>query len=325
MMLAGIVWSMAVASDSSAQPILNRVEQFLRDQVGGAQQPAPAAAATEPGYLGVTADDAQDAGRGVRVVSVTAGSPAAQAGLASGDLITSIDGQPIRAMDDMARALGGKPAGAKLAITVNRAGVERQQEVTLGRRAQSRLAQPPVETLPDPNAPVTAAVVPPGGPRLGIRTLPVSEEARRQNNLPDGRGAMVISITVGSPAEQAGIPLGAVITGVDNRPVDTPQALASAILEAGGEVELTYVERGQPNRKRVALAGQPLAADGGKLEMRGRPIESPARPKPSDEPTPVAPQNEASQVAALVERIRELEQRVEKLEAALQRPTEEPK
>src|SRR5262249_52688768 len=99
---AVVVWSVALCASLSAQPILNRVEQFLRDQVGGAAPAtappaapatAPAAAAAvAPGYLGVVADDRQDLGHGVRIVSIAAGSPAQQAGLAPGDLITAING-----------------------------------------------------------------------------------------------------------------------------------------------------------------------------------------------------------------------------------------
>ena len=150
--LVASVWSIAVASQATAQPILNRVERFLRDQLGEAPAPLPADPnAFEPGYLGVTADDRQDGG--VLIVNVTAASPAAQAGLLAGDVIVAIDGQPVRNMDDMAQRLAGKGAGAKLAFTVNRGGVEQRPEVTLGMRAQSRVVAAPAAELPPPPGP----------------------------------------------------------------------------------------------------------------------------------------------------------------------------
>ncbi len=326
----GILWAIVLAASSPAQPILNRVEQLLRNQVGA--QPAAAAPAdgvSEPGYLGVIADDAGDGGAGVRVVSVTAGSPAAESGLLGGDLITAIDGQPIRGMDDMSRALGQKAMGTKLTITLNRAGVERSLAATLGPRPGSRLLAQPVESVPEQIVqPAPAAG--PSGPRLGIRTLPLSEDVRQLNRLPDGRGAMVISVTPGSPAEQAGVPLGAVITAVDNQAVDTPQTLARAILQAGADVELTYVERGQQIRKRVALAAGAIVADvpkadAPKLELRGRPVDQGAKPQPSEVSPPAAADEATSPIAALEARIQELESRIQKLEAAAAREPTEPK
>jgi membrane-associated protease RseP (regulator of RpoE activity) len=321
--LVALVWSVALASQATAQPILNRVEQFLRDQLGEAPAPIPPdAKGVEPGYLGVTADDRPEGG--VLIVNVTAASPAAQAGLLAGDVIVAIDGQPVRTMDDMAQRMAGKGAGARLAFTINRGGVEQRPEVTLGRRAQSRVVGAPgapAAELPAPPGPSSATPAPPG-PRLGIRTLAVSEEVRLQNNLPDGRGATVIAVTAGSPAERAGIPLGAVITAVDDRPVDSPQSLARAIAASGGAVELTYFNAGLQNRRRVdlgavAVAPPPGVAQEPALELRGRPVASPpAPPQPTPGPTLAVPPQQ-SLVEQLEARIKLLEERIEKLEARL--------
>lgn len=312
---AATIWASALVTSLPAQPILNRVEQFIRDQVGTGQSPAPPATASEPGYLGIMADDRQDQGQGVRIVSVTPGGPASQGGLLNGDLITAIDGQPIRVMDDMARALDGKAVGTPVAITVDRVGVQRRQHVTLGRRPASRVVAAPTAELPAPTIPGRGVVVP-QRPRLGVRTLPVTEDVRQQNGLPVAKGATVISVTVGSPAEQAGIPLGAVITAVDNRAVDTPQALAAAIAQAGSQVQISYIERGLQMQKQVVLDPQVAAGDS-KLEMRGRPLAPPAVPVPSDGPTLADPATaDATRIAELEARVAELEARLEKLEAA---------
>ena len=39
-----------------------------------------------------------------------------------GDLITEIDGRPVRTMDDMLAAIGDKSVGTKLPVTVLRSG-----------------------------------------------------------------------------------------------------------------------------------------------------------------------------------------------------------
>lgn len=353
------VFSLAsTASPAFAQPILNRVEQFVRDQVDAvrdvaqppantAQPPAntatPANVANEPGYLGLVADQSANPPTGVRVMEVRPGGPAAQGGVQVGDRILAVDGRPVRTMDDFAQALDGKTVGTRLAITVERNAASRQQQVVLGRRLPQGPAIPAAETVATPDAAQGGSVPP--GPRLGIRTLPVTEETRLANNLPQSRGATVIAITPGLPAERAGIPLGAVITAVDQLPVDSPDGLAKAVSAAGSEIELTYYQQGREIRQRVALVAANDPAGVPKLELRGRPAaqtpaaQTPAaqRPAPSDEPAPPTPappipsppdastpdtSNAAERIVALESKVRELEARIEKLEQSLSERTD---
>ncbi len=330
--LAGALWGSLFSNTVFAQPILNRVEQFLRDQIGNVRNPAGAqtSRSAEPGYLGLTADDRQDNGRALRIAEVAPGGPAAKAGLQNGDLIVSIGGQPIRSMDDMGRAVQGQPEGTKLIIVVKRGGIDRQQEVTLGRRPPAQPTGPISEELPEPKAPLGGTSVngapvrgaaangapsPAQGPRLGVRTLNVTDEVRQKNNLPDGNGAVVVGVTEGSPAAQAGIPMGAVIVAFNDKPVNTPQDLAAAVRDAGIRVvEVAYVHEGQAARKNVSLAGPLAPSVGPKLEVRARPIENPPKPQPTE--GPALTESTDARTAALEARIRELEERIAKLEAA---------
>ncbi|MFM1811375.1 MAG: hypothetical protein RLZZ336_313 [Cyanobacteriota bacterium] len=78
--------------------------------------------------------------RGVRVVSVAAGGPAAQAGLRTGDVITAAAGQPIQSANQLVTAVERTGVGRPLALTVNRAGAVLQLQVvpvdlaTIGRQ-----------------------------------------------------------------------------------------------------------------------------------------------------------------------------------------------
>src|SRR5260221_7487481 len=139
------LWA-SFAGSLFAQPILNRVEQLLRDELGAVRNRAVA----EPGYLGVVVDDKNEAGRGVRVLDLTPSSPAAKGGLQTGDLITNINGQPIRGMDEIARIVERSPVGAKLNITLNREGTELQQQVVLGRSPHPKPTGNATEDLPQP-------------------------------------------------------------------------------------------------------------------------------------------------------------------------------
>ncbi len=92
------------------------------------------------GYLGVAARQRPVerrlayrhgvAGAGaVEVLSVEPGAPAAQAGLAEGDLIVAVDGRPVTTVDDLHRALGGSAIGRPMTVTVLRGG--ERLEITL--------------------------------------------------------------------------------------------------------------------------------------------------------------------------------------------------
>jgi hypothetical protein len=73
------------------------------------------------------------ADRGFEVTAVAAGTPAAEAGLAAGDLITAIDGEPARSegLSDARAALRALPAGSRVTLAVRRGDVERTVGLTL--------------------------------------------------------------------------------------------------------------------------------------------------------------------------------------------------
>jgi S1-C subfamily serine protease len=314
LVVAGIASMAAGGQDLFAQPILNRVEQLLRDQVdaarGAGAQQAPAGA--QRGYLGLVGDDRDEAGRGVRVLDVVADGPAAKGGLRVGDLITAVDAQPIQDMQDLEEALDRKAPGAKLGVSIERSGAQRQLSVTLGRRGPT-VANRNIEELPGPSTSPEQT----SGPKLGVRTVAVTEAARRQNNLPDTKGALVNMVAPGMAAARAGIPLGAVITAVDEKLIDSPMELAAAVRRAtAGEVELTYWHAGKEIRQRVSLA------DGGAINPpaapRGPAAQEIPKPRPSD--GPLLPVTAEERIVELEARLRDLQARLDKLETRLAPP-----
>jgi S1-C subfamily serine protease len=67
------------------------------------------------------------------VAAVTPGGPAARAGIAPGDVITSIDGQPILSSVDVAEALARLTSGQTVQIAIKkRDGASAIVKVTLG-------------------------------------------------------------------------------------------------------------------------------------------------------------------------------------------------
>lgn len=85
-------------------------------------------------YLGTIPDMTGSPG-GVRITGVRAGSPAEQAGLKAGDVITAIGGKPIPNLIAMTDALRSHQAGDTVAIVVKREGAELTVTAVLGRRS----------------------------------------------------------------------------------------------------------------------------------------------------------------------------------------------
>jgi len=88
---------------------------------------------TSGGYLGVQVQESADSG--ASIVSVQAGSPAAQAGLAAGATIVAVDRTEITTPDQLVTALAGHKAGDKVTITwLGTDGRSHQTSVTLASR-----------------------------------------------------------------------------------------------------------------------------------------------------------------------------------------------
>ena len=84
-------------------------------------------------YLGVSTSE-DPGGGGARVESVTAGGPAADAGLANRDVITRVDGEAVSSPEDIAAAIADGAPGDRIRITVRRDGREQTLTATLARR-----------------------------------------------------------------------------------------------------------------------------------------------------------------------------------------------
>jgi S1-C subfamily serine protease len=127
---AGIGFAIPVDEVNRIVPRLIRDGRFVRPTLG--------LSAGAPGL-----SRALNLPKGVAIVQVGAGSPAARAGLAAfrrggdgqvvpGDVITAINGQAVADLDDMLTQLERYQPGETVQLTVWRAGQERRQAVVLG-------------------------------------------------------------------------------------------------------------------------------------------------------------------------------------------------
>jgi putative serine protease PepD len=88
--------------------------------------------ATYP-VIGANVTDAPD-GNGVELSGVEDGGPADAAGLADGDIVTSIDGKPVTALEQLIVAIRTHRPGDQVVLGYQRGGKESEAKVTLGAR-----------------------------------------------------------------------------------------------------------------------------------------------------------------------------------------------
>ena len=88
----------------------------------------------EHAFLGVSVRDASSRS-GAQIAGVTSGSPAASAGLRTGDVITAVDGEAITSADNLTSAVAARQPGDRVNVTYIRSGSTKTASVTLGTRA----------------------------------------------------------------------------------------------------------------------------------------------------------------------------------------------
>lgn len=216
----------------------------------------------ERGHLGLVADDLP-AGEGVQVLSVRGGGPSDQAGLKPGDIVVAVDNNPVRQLGDMVELVGRTKPGDRVAVEVKRGGRRLVIEVNASRRFEQT-----------PEASVVSRTY------LGVMVGPVTEASRRNLGLVLRRGALIQQIVPGSPADQYGLPLGAVVVGLDGVRIDSPEDLIEQISLArpGQTIELTFYAGAELFRKRVRLAPKlelPPEEEAFQLPLEAPPIQLP--------------------------------------------------
>ncbi|HVL05843.1 MAG TPA: trypsin-like peptidase domain-containing protein [Acidimicrobiales bacterium] len=92
---------------------------------------------------------------------------------------------------------------------------------------------------------------------LGVSTYPVNPDVRQRFGLSASEGALVVDVTVGSPADAAGLRAGDVITALGDRRISSPEDLSGAVRahRPGDRVELRW-QRGPQERSAPVTLSQ---------------------------------------------------------------------
>jgi Do/DeqQ family serine protease len=165
--------------------------------------------------------------RGVLISDVTAGSPAAEAGLTAGDVIREINGQPVDDSSDLRNAIAANRPGREVRLSVIRQERTRTVRVELAEQPSLRNA-----------ARLTPEISEPG--RLGLTLAPVDDQTRRRFSIDPGiaAGALVLAVSPASAADLAGIKPRDVILQVGTKAVRGPKDALAMLTASDGPVAI---------------------------------------------------------------------------------------
>ena len=179
------------------------------------------------GWMGVqiqpvTADIADSLGlktsAGALVVEPQEGSPAAKAGIMSGDVITAVNGTAVKDARDLAKAIGAMSPGTTAKLTVWRKGEEKSLSVTLGDLPKDRETR-----VATPGSGPSGVDV----PKLGLMLTPAGQVA---GSGPEG--VVVTQVEPNGLAAEHGLKTGDVILDVGGKKVATAAEVRDAIGDA---------------------------------------------------------------------------------------------
>ena len=177
-----------------------------------------------------------DDARGALVADVTAGSPAAKAGLEQGDVVLRFDGKPVTDVRDLTRAVAETRPDSAARVEVLRDGREKTVEVRIG-------TMPGEERLAAAGSGAAGAA---SDTVKGLKLATLDERTRAGLGL----GQDVRGVVVAGVADKAGdLPVrpGDVIVKVGDQPVASPGDVAKRIAgaeKAGRNAVLLLINRG---------------------------------------------------------------------------------
>ena len=178
------------------------------------------------------------AARGAIVTSVQPGGPAEKAGIKRGDVITTVNNQPIADNNSLRNQVASLAPGATTTVGLLRNGREQSVQVTL--------AELPNQPRPDSEEDSESGDGATGGAtsQFGLSLQPLtSDSAQRYGLDATDQGLLVARVDPSSNAAAAGIRQGDLIQEVNRQPVKSVTEFTNAIRQSGSRPALVLIKR----------------------------------------------------------------------------------
>jgi serine protease Do len=197
------------------------------------------------GWLGVivqtvTPDLAKSFGleqkEGALVADIDLKGPAAKAGIKKGDIIIAFNGTPIREMDQLPLLVAQTPVGSKGELTIIRDGKKISKTVEIGELLDEEGAAPAEET---------------GSDDLGMDLEDMTETLARRYDIEETAGVLVTYVEPNSPAAEAGVRPGDIITQVNRKDIADLEEYNKTVSEVRKEKKnklLLLITRGKTSQ-----------------------------------------------------------------------------
>jgi serine protease Do len=177
---------------------------------------------------------------GVLVQEVQPGGPAEKGGLKPGDIITTIDGRPIKDGDDLVNEIASRKPGSALRLGFLRDGKQSDTTVTVGDRDKvfAELNNPQTNAAPDQQGDA-------GESKLGIVVRETSQATVGKIHT---SGMVVQSVRTGSFADLQGLEPGLVIIRINKQPTTTKSQYDAIVekLKTGDDVVFEVMDPRRP-------------------------------------------------------------------------------
>jgi serine protease Do len=186
------------------------------------------------GWIGVTIQTvtpemAQSFGlkepKGALVADVVRGGPADSAGIKQGDIIVALDGNNVKDSRDLPRKVAEIPIGKIVDVIVIRNGKEMSLKMKTEEMTEQRVSS-------QMQSPVL---------NLGMQVDEISPSLRGERGIRDKAGVVVVSVTPGGSADDAGIKAGDLIKEINRKPIRDLKDYNGVIGEIGKDKPVLFL------------------------------------------------------------------------------------
>jgi serine protease Do len=155
---------------------------------------------------------------GALVDQPQAGSPAEKSGIKAGDVVLTVNGQPVKDARGLAEKISTASPGDKVQLTVLRDGQNQTVDVTLAQMPNQEQQANAESEQPQQQGQPTAE------PHLGLSLAPAKDVQGSGSE-----GVVVLNVDPNGPAAQDGVQSGDVILDAGGKTVQTPGDVRQAI------------------------------------------------------------------------------------------------